>query len=162
MFKKLQVLMLLLLCSTYIQAKEYLPKGCQAIALEDNQIHFAIKPQQLLFFHNITESEIWLANRESPKLTVGVQPTAWNVLYMPIQESTWRCIQSQKGHEQQVSCKDVIAVCEWNAEAPKSLRTKNNLWLVENQSIGYAKAYLQRMGWLFDKVSTKLSKQEKK
>jgi len=159
MFKKLQV-MVLLLCSTYIHAKEYLPKGCQAIALEDKQIHFASKPQQLLFFHNITESEIWLANRETPKLTIGLQASCWNVLYMPIQEATWRCIQSQKGHEQQVSCKDVMAVCEWLAEAPKSLQTKNNLWLVENQSITFAKAYLQRMGWLFDKVITKSLKQK--
>lgn len=155
------IFLILNICSKLSLAKEYLPKGCQAIALQGMNIDSAPTTKRLYFFHNISGKEIWLANRQFPKLTVGVQPEAWNILYVPQQASSWRCIQVETGHEQQVACQEVIALCEWVAEAPETLKTKNASWLVENQSILVAKAYLQRMGWLFDKVGTKLTKKHK-
>jgi hypothetical protein len=142
-------------------AKEYLPTGCQALALQGMNIESQASTEKLYFFHNISGKEIWLANRQSPKLTVGMQPEAWNILYVPEQALSFRCIQVETGHEQQVACQEVMALCEWSVRPPESLKTKNASWLVENQSILVSKAYLQRMGWLFDKLGTKLSKQHK-
>lgn len=164
MFRKLLLVFIFLilnLCSNLVLAKEYLPTGCQAVALQGMNIDSIPTTKKLYFFHNISGKEIWLANRQSPKLTVGMQPEAWNILYAPQQPLSWRCIQVETGHEQQVACQEVMALCEWAAQAPDSLNTKSASWLVENQSILVAKAYLQRMGWLFDKLGTKLTKQHK-
>ena len=153
---------ILAIFSSLAVSKEYLPKGCQSIALEGTDIHLKAHADHLLFLHNVSESEIWLGNRESAKLTLDMHPGGWSVLFIPSADANWRCVESQTGHEQQVPCQSVIALCQWPATAPKNVQFKNSLWLVENQSIVVAKAYLQRMGWLFDKVGTKLSKQEVK
>ena len=164
MLKKLHFIIIsfiLTSMSGLVLAKEYLPRGCQAVALQGMTMDSLASSEKLYFFHNISGKEIWLANRQSPKLTVGMKPQEWNVLFTPAQALSWRCIQVEKGHEQQVACQEVLALCEWSVEPPESLTTKTALWLIENQSITESKAYLQRMGWLFDKVGTKLSNHKK-
>jgi hypothetical protein len=138
-----------------VWAKEYFPKGCKALPLKTVNMELEAQPDQLMFMHNISPHEIWLANPSRPKWTVGLQPGRWNVLYLPQGTTHWRCIQSETGHEQQVSCQEVIAVCQWPATIPKGLEQKVEGWVLENQSIVVAHAYLQRMGWLFGRHSSK-------
>lgn len=136
-------------------AGEYLPKGCLPLALKAANIELKAESHGLFFLHNISNYHIWLANPAQPKWTVEIKPGLWNVWYLKQDTSEWRCIQSEKGHEQQVSCQDVIAVCQWPVQVPEHLEIKLGGWLIENQSIVVAKAYLQRMGWLFVRPAPK-------
>jgi hypothetical protein len=155
---KMRLTILLLMVLSKCWASEYFPKGCQAISISDDQMQFEVKPHHLLFFHNLSEKQIWLANANLPKLTRGLTASSWSVLYAPNLPLSWRCIQSEQGHEQRVSCQEVVAVCQWSAKAPKTMKQVEMLWLLENQTIVYSKAYLQRMGWLFDQKRSKLEK----
>ena len=49
-------------------------------------------------------------------------------------------------------------MCQWSAIAPEQILKQSGIWVIENQSVVVAKAYLERMGWLFNQVSSKLAK----
>ena len=149
-----------ILCFTQAFAGgEYFPKGCQALELQDKYFDHILQADQFLFVHNLSDKQIWLANRKLPKLTRGLSPNTWSVLYAPKLMLNWRCIQAEQGHEQHVPCQAVLGVCEWSASAPKTMLSVKMMWLIENQNLVYAKAYLQRMGWLFDQKRSKLRKE---
>lgn len=145
---------------TQVWANEYFPKGCQPMAIDTKQMDMKLKRNQLLFVHNLSDKQIWLADRHLPKLTRGLSAGTWSVLYAPKLPLSWRCIQSEQGHEQHVACQAVIGICQWSALAPKNMKSVKMMWLLENQNLVYAKAYLQRMGWLFDQKRSKLEKTE--
>ena len=162
MRKELQLFLKILVCyffSMQLFAEEYLPKGCKAFVIKNIAVELKANKDHLIFFHNISGKQIWLANRDISKWTIELKPGLWNVFYLPKEHSTWRCIQSELGHEQQVSCQDAIALCQWPVSPPDTSSKKQGAWLIDNQSIVVAKAYLQRMGWLFDQVSSKLVKE---
>lgn len=158
MWQKLKSFLIFSLIGSWgltVFAKEYFPKGCLPLVLKTVHLELKAKPKQLFFMHNIITHDIWLANRARPKWTVQLKPGRWNVLYLPQGASDWHCIQSETGHEQQVSCQEAMAVCHWSVTAPERLGIKEGGWLIENQSIVVAQAYLQRMGWLFGRHSPK-------
>lgn len=153
----IKILILLFLMHD-VFSHEYFPKGCKAWVIKNNLIDIKGKKNNLIFFHNISKNHIWLANRNVTKWTVELKPGLWNVFYLPQNNAAWRCIEAETGHEQQVSCHDVIAMCQWSAIAPEQILKQSGIWVIENQSVVVAKAYLERMGWLFNQVSSKLAK----
>lgn len=155
MFKKIHMILVCMVCATCGFAKEIFPKGCEAKSIDQPQLQVPAARNQLVFLHNLSENHIWLANPVHPKMTVEMKPGQWNVLYLPKGDDTWKCIQSIPGHEQQISCQIGMAVCQWSAKISKSKRPKQNTWLAENTSYAEAKAYLQRMGWLFERTGSK-------
>ncbi len=150
--------LILSMAITEAWANEYYPKGCQPLTITASQIDMKLKRNQLLFVHNLSDKQIWLADRRVPKLTRGLSAGTWSVLYAPKLPLSWRCIQAEQGHEQHVACQAVLGICQWSALAPKNMESVKMMWLLENQNLAYAKAYLQRMGWLFDQKRSKLEK----
>jgi hypothetical protein len=156
--KGIKFIGLLSLSISCLWAEEYFPKGCRPISVSDAKMDIKVKPNHILFFHNLSNKQIWLANRHYRQLTRGLAAERWSALYAPNTELTWRCIQSEQGHEQHVACQEVIGVCSWAAKAPTTMRKVKMQWLLENQNVAYGKAYLQRMGWLFNQKRSKLKK----
>lgn len=155
MLKKIHMTLFALIFASCGFAKEIFPKGCEAKSIEQEHLQLNASSRQLMFMHNISENNIWLANSSHPRLTLEMKPGQWNVLYLPHGQDVWKCVQSIPGHEQQISCQTGIALCEWSAKIDKSKRPKQGMWLAENTSYAEAKAYLQRMGWLFEKTGSK-------
>lgn len=155
MLKKIHIILGMLLFTSLGFAKEIFPEGCSAQSIDQPNIEISKGRHRLFFLHNLTNTHIWLANRENARLTVEMQPGQWNVLYVPRTSETWKCVQATPGHEQQVPCQSGIALCEWDAKIAKSKRPKQSIWLAENTSYAEAKAYLQRIGWLFNGTASK-------
>lgn len=155
--KRVSYLFGLMLSLGLVWAKEYFPRGCQPQSLDKVKMSLTAQQEKLYFVHNLSDKQIWMANPRMSRLTRGLKPGTWSVLYNP-QVSDWRCIQSEQGHEQHVPCQTVLAVCQWSASNADDRSNKNPIWLIEDQTIVYAKAYLQRMGWLFDQKRSKLEK----
>ena len=140
----------LLACIHLGYAKEFLPKNCHAVPIGDEVI-FEKNKKQLEMIHALSTHQIWLANRENSRLTVSITPGLWSVFYAPHVKSQWHCIQSEPGHEQQVPCQQVLALCERTAKPPKKDFSKFDFWVVNNLSYSELDAYLQRMGWRLGK-----------
>lgn len=145
-----------LFCSLMIMlaashAKEYYPNHCHAMVLDSPLFQLAPQKKQLINFHNISNTDIWLGNFQSPRWTLKLLPGQWSVFYAPKQQVSWKCIESRIGHEQQVACQEVLAVCQTSANPPKKDAMTINQWLLENKGIVAVDAYLQRMGWQFIK-----------
>jgi hypothetical protein len=129
-----------------LYAKEFLPKDCQALPIEDT-IVLQKKKNHLVMMHSLSQYEIWLANREQNRMTASIVPGMWSVFYAPQAKSQWQCIQSEPGHEQKVPCHEVLALCDRTAKPPKKDFSKINFWVANNLSYSELNAYLQRMGW---------------
>lgn len=127
-------------------AKEFLPKGCQAMPIEES-IVLQKQKNHLVMMHSLSRYEIWLANREQNRLTASIVPGMWSVFYAPQGMSQWQCIQSEPGHEQKVACGQVLALCDRPAKPPKKDFSKLNFWVANNLSYSELDAYLQRVGW---------------
>lgn len=129
-----------------IWALEFLPKGCHAMPLGD-AVRLMPQKDHLLFVHSLSRHEIWLANAKQPRLTTSIVPGFWSVFYAPKFKSSWKCIQSEPGHEQKVACHEVLAVCEWPVSLPDEKLQKINAWMAHNMHFSEISAYLQRTGW---------------
>lgn len=144
------ILMLVLGFFKPLCAEEFLPKGCHALPQGDD-LKLTSNKGQLFFIHSLSRYEIWLANPQQQRFTTSIVPGLWSVFYAPKFESSWRCIQSEPGHEQKVACQQVLAVCQWSVKAPDENLQKNNAWQAYNMRYSEISAYLQRMGWQFKK-----------
>lgn len=129
-------------------AKEFLPKGCHAFPIE-NMVELKQQKNHLILIHSLSNYEIWLANQQQAKLTVSLVPGEWSAFYAPQGQVQWYCIQSQPGHEQKVSCQQVLAACDWSAKPPQKEIAKINSWVANNLSFSEMHAYVQRLGWRF-------------
>ena len=152
-----------LFCSLMIMlaaghAKEYYPRYCHAMVLNSRLFQLAAQKNQLINIHNISNTDIWLASVQFPRWTLKLLPGQWSVFYAPKQKLSWQCVESRLGHEQLVSCQDVLAVCQTNANPPQKEAMRIDQWLLENKGIVTVDAYLQRMGWQFIKHGSQSNK----
>ncbi len=138
------------LMSFFSFSKEFLPKDCHAVPI-DETIALSQQKNHILLMHSLSNYEIWLANPKQSRLTVSLVPGEWSAFYAPKDKAQWFCIQSQPGHEQKVPCQQVLALCDWSATAPKKEISKINSWVANNLSYSELHAYLQRIGWQFNK-----------
>ena len=65
---------------------------------------------------------------------------------------TLSCIESKPGHEQAVSCQQVLAVCTFQVTAHPKLK-KNVIWAAENMPLSPLIAYLGRIGFEFPQTT---------
>ena len=146
------IIALLFVVFKSVGAQEFLPKGCHAVPIGD-EIQLTAQKNQLFFIHSLSRYEIWLANSSQRRLTTSIVPSLWSVFYAPKLNSKWRCIQSEPGHEQKVSCHQVLALCEWPAKTLDKKLNHHNAWLAYNMHFSELSAYLQRQGWQFNAKS---------
>lgn len=142
-------IMILLFCVSPLNgwAKEIFPKLCEPLPVETSFLDVKSNAKEVLFFHNISEYPIWLASLKSSRWTTQLVPDHWAVLYAPTKIGRFRCVQSQMGHEQQVACGEVLAICAQKVMVPKQDLEKLNQWLANYSTWMEARAYLERTGW---------------
>jgi len=146
-------LFILLIASTISSlsfAEEVLPHHCQAFVIDGDTINIPKEKPRVMLFHNLVKTDIWLVSEStSSKLT----PNNWSALALDKRALQLNCIESKPGHEQIVSCQEVISTCIW----PISTRPKDKkglIWAGENMQLENLSAYIARQGFVLPENKT--------
>ncbi len=127
----------LLLITTVSYADEALPTSCKAVAINNEGLVLSKTPV-LVMVHNSSDLDLWLLSSLSDHAfgeSSHLQAGNWSALIASKEKIAVRCIESKPGHEQQISCKTVIAICEWPAVTLPKQGLNDELWAAENQHL---------------------------
>ena len=76
-----------------------------------------------------------------------LQAGHWTALALDEKSFDLSCIESRPGHEQQVSCVGLLAVCQWQPTAlPKT--KEHTFWVGENMSLSALTAHVGSSGFV--------------
>ena len=143
-----------------MQAEEVFPAGCEPLVVRNNQIELptAVK-SSIIMLHNLSTTDLWVtysaiehsvATKASQHLTTG----NWSAFALKKESFAFNCIESRPGHEQQIACVDVLAVCQWpHGKGPE----KTSFLIAENMSLSSLIAYIGRKGFVLGASSVPLS-----
>ncbi len=138
------VWLMLWLGSSTTYAQEVLPPGCKAYAIHGDSIKFSAKTTAKVFMlHNLSAGDIWLV---SPQLSTQLAKGRWSALTLDDAPIELQCVESRPGHEQQISCSNVFAVCQWPA-AKNPNNAPSTAFVGENMQLSALIAYLGRQGF---------------
>lgn len=134
-------------------AQEVLPTGCVAVVVKNENVNLKAKKSMYIFIHNLSENDVWLINQTeknnlqstlSSKMVAG----SWSALVVnqDIKKLKFSCIESKPGHEQKISCQDVLAICQWpNTKIPED--NKGVFFVAESMDLSGLTAYSERNGY---------------
>ncbi len=150
----MKYLLSLLLCifSTVVFAEDGFPKGCQPISIVDDPLILkTAKPPVIAFMHNVSSSEIWVTHPvKEPSASAGwsskLQGGNWSALAVQDETFELSCIESRPGHEQQIPCGSVIAVCVWSGV--KMPTGDGTYWAGEDMTLPALTAHLGGRGFI--------------
>lgn len=126
-----------------IHAEEILPPGCRAQAIKNETI--SITGPAMIMVHNLSDADIWLTHDTFTHLNSHIEKGQWSALSLDKESIEFNCVESRPGHEQQVSCKELVALCQWPSIRPEKL--KGSLWAGENRSLNALMAFVERQGF---------------
>lgn len=145
-------LWLLLSQISYSYAEEGFPTSCQALPVVKETVVLHAKDPTMVFIHNLSNTDLWITHPVSePNASAGwssrLEINNWSALMVDQASFELSCIESKPGHEQQIPCAGVLAVCEWGSvKLPP--QTKGTFWVGENMSVDALKAYVGRQGFV--------------
>ncbi|WP_133128128.1 hypothetical protein [Legionella nagasakiensis] len=134
------------------QAEEILPAGCKAIKVNGDSVMLTAPNPVLIMLHNISNMDLWVTHPVSePNASAGwssrLQAGNWSALALQNKSFELTCIESKPGHEQQVACADVLAVCQWPGGSMPAQGEATTYWAGEDMSLSALTAYLGRRGF---------------
>lgn len=143
----------LFLVSLPICAKEIFPKGCKAIVVDGETLNLKLpKLPALIMLHNLSNSNLWLTHQDLDAAahagwTTQLHAGHWSALNLNTSNFELSCVESKPGHEQQLPCTELIAVCHWpHAKMPEN--SKGSYWAGENMELSELIAYIARRGFI--------------
>lgn len=142
----------LLLISSVLFAESTFPVGCKAIAVQGESVTLKAKKSKLVYIHNISNTDIWITHPvtnpgASAGWTTRLQAGNWSALAVNNPSFELNCIESRPGHEQQVPCQGVIAVCQWSdAKIPAS--DQGTFWAGEDMTLSALTAAVGGRGFV--------------
>ncbi len=152
---KAWLFILLILTASVVNGGEVYPNGCKPFVIaknEENVILKASKPS-LLLLHNITNMSLFVTHPvDEPSASAGwlthIEKDNWSALFLTEKEFILGCTEHSPGHEQQVACVDVLAICSWTNIIVREFEDElnNTFWAGENMKLAQLKAYLARRG----------------
>ena len=139
------------LITTTAQAEEVFPNFCKPFAIKGESVLFPAGLPRIVMLHNLSESDLWVIHPASEKENNGgwssrLEANLWSALALEKKAFELNCIESRPGHEQQVSCEQTLAICEW----PLTKGPENNhgvFWAGENMPLTALTAYIGRHGF---------------
>jgi hypothetical protein len=148
----MRYLFVVLMCYvTSLMAEEMYPIGCEPLVVDSENVELAADKYSLIMLHNISNNDLWVIQKlkaDSAKsiFTGKISPGKWSTLVVNKKAVKFYCVESKPGHEQQVSCMDVLAICQWpKAIIPKKI--KGISWASEDMEILQLIAYIERQGF---------------
>jgi len=152
----------LFFCTTFffswiVNAQEIFPDGCEPIVVDGGIVKLSTTKPRIIMIHNLSNAELWITHpmNDDPGAQAGwssqLGAGRWSALALDSQSKPFKlnCIESKPGHEQQISCRDVLGVCQWpNTVMPE--KTSGTFWAGENMDMLPLKAYIERRGFILD------------
>jgi hypothetical protein len=143
-------LLLIVLQPSY--AEEIFPKGCRAMVVKDERVTLsAEKLPQLVFLHNLSAEDLWITHPVTdPSASAGwssrLQAGNWSALVLGNSSFELSCVESKPGHEQQIPCAGVLAICQWKS-IKISAEKKDTYWAAEDMALPSLKAHVGGQGF---------------
>lgn len=132
-------------------AKEIFPPLCAPVQVKGELVNIQATQPTLVVIHNMSSNDLWITHLvSSPGASAGwssrLQEDHWSALAIDKGPFDLTCIESKPGHEQQIPCEDVLAVCHWTLPGfPSDL--KGVYWAAEDLNLSALIAYLGRQGY---------------
>ncbi|MDP3705604.1 MAG: hypothetical protein Q8R24_06800 [Legionellaceae bacterium] len=145
-----------MLSSWTTYAQEVFPSGCVPFVVRGELATLSTEKPLIVMIHNLSSAELWITH---PVTDAGAQAGwssrlesgKWSALALNSQTKKFKlsCIESKPGHEQQIPCSDVLAVCQWpNTQMPEE--KTGTFWAGENMDMLPLKAYIERLGFVLE------------
>ncbi|CAM2733889.1 Uncharacterised protein [Legionella steigerwaltii] len=141
------------LVSFCVAAESTLPAGCQAVAVQGESVTLQAKKSSLVFIHNLTSADLWITHPvtnpgASAGWTTKLQGGNWAALALNKGPFALNCIESKPGHEQQVPCEGLIAVCKWKGVKIPANDKGSTFWAAEDMSLSALTAAVGTRGFV--------------
>lgn len=133
-------------------AVEQFPSDCRPIVVTEEPLILSTEKPMLVMMHNLSNSDLWITHPVvEPSVNAGwstrLEADHWSALVLREKKFELSCIESKPGHEQQVPCSDVLAICQWESlQIPQHL--VGTFWAGENKTLSTLSAYLGRRGFV--------------
>jgi hypothetical protein len=133
-----------------LHAGEIYPKNCVPFVLSGERVVLPKSSSMVTLVHNLSDGDLWITHagvEPSGGWSSHLQAGQWSALLMNDESIELSCIESVPGHEQQIPCVSVLALCQWSAEHLPKL-SPETVWAAENMSLSSLTAYLARRGFV--------------
>ncbi len=132
-------------------AEEVFPPACKPLVIKGESAKLPGGTPRVVMLHNISEFDLWIthsasANDNTEDFSSRLQSNLWSALALEKESFEINCIESKPGHEQQVSCEQTLAVCEWPT-VNRLENTQSVLLAGENMPLSALTAYIGRRGF---------------
>ncbi|MCH9756127.1 MAG: hypothetical protein K0U37_02905 [Gammaproteobacteria bacterium] len=139
------------LITTQLRAEEIFPNNCRPFAIKGESINLPAGTPRLIMLHNLSKFDLWITHPLSEKennagWSSRLQANRWSALSLGKKTFELSCIESRPGHEQQISCEQALAVCEWPITA-RPEKAHGVVWAGENMPLSALTAYIGRLGF---------------
>lgn len=133
-------------------AEEVLPARCTSLVVTGDLLVLPAAKSKITMIHNLSKNDLWITHPVTdPGAGAGwsshLQAGNWSALVMDGKKFELSCIESKPGHEQQVACSTVVAVCQWTATALPE-KFSGTYWAGEDMSLSPLIAYINRRGFV--------------
>ena len=147
---KYAVLVFLMVFACSPHAEEIFPAHCTPFVVDSEYVQLPAAKSMVTMIHNLSNGDLWVTHAAAaPGASWSSQLHAgnWSALVLPEEPLELSCIESIPGHEQQVSCAGVLAVCQWPATTlPK--KPSDTPWAAQDMLLAPLIAYIGRQGFV--------------
>ena len=147
------LLFMTLVCLTWnASAEEILPARCTPLVVSGDLVIVPATKSTVTLIHNLSSTDLWVTHPVSDPgagadWSSHLQAGNWSALVLNDEKFELSCIESRPGHEQQVSCSSVLAVCQWPAtDLPQ--KASDTWWAAEDMLLSPMIAYIKRRGFV--------------
>ena len=147
------ILLIILTCLTWTaNAEEVFPARCKPLVVLGDLVSVPATKSTVTMIHNLSNTDLWVTHPVSdPGASAGwsshLQAGRWSALVLNDEKFELSCIESRPGHEQQVSCSTVLAVCQWPATVLPQ-KASGTWWAAEDMLLSPLIAYIKRHGFV--------------
>ncbi|HBI21318.1 MAG TPA: hypothetical protein DDY37_01815 [Legionella sp.] len=141
---------LLICCAWGVYAEEIFPPHCTPFVVETELVKLPATQSTVTMIHNLSSGDLWVTHsvaEAGASWSSHLQAGNWSALVLPEKPFELSCIESIPGHEQQVSCAGVLAVCQW-AAATLPKKPSDTPWAAEDMLLSPLIAYIRRQGFV--------------
>ena len=129
--------------------------SCHPLPVQGQSVLLSSKKPVVIMIHNLSDSELWITHPVAdPGASAGwtsrLSKGKWSALVLDKPSFELSCIESRPGHEQQVPCEGMLAVCEWSA-VKITAQSNGTAWAGENKGWSNLITYLGGRGFILPK-----------
>lgn len=131
-------------------ASSLFPPKCQGLEIQQDTLMIKAKKPEIVLIHNQSNVNLWITHpitevSASAGWSTQLDPDKWLALAVD-NPFELNCIESQPGHEQQISCVTMISACEWSDSHFSGMK-KGTFWLAENMDLDKILVELSSRGY---------------